>query len=81
MTCREFIDFLEAYRSRELPAPQAVEFERHMGLCPSCVSYLRSYEETIRLGRKALCDPEGPVPQDAPEELIRAILAARKKAQ
>lgn len=79
MTCRELIDFLDAYRTRELPPAQAAEFEKHLTLCPSCVTYVNTYEQTIKLGRKAMCDADGPVPHDAPEELIKAILAARAK--
>lgn len=79
MTCREFTDFLDDYRSGLLPAAQRTEFERHMNVCTSCVNYLDSYEQTIRVGRKVLCDPDGPVPHDAPEDLIRAILAAKNK--
>lgn len=79
MTCREFINFLEDFRSGQLPAAQRDEFERHLNACTCCGNYLDSYEQTIRLGRKSLCDPDGPVPQDAPEDLIRAILAAKNK--
>jgi hypothetical protein len=32
--------------------------------------------EAVKLG-KAACDPDGPVP--VPEELVRAVLAARRK--
>jgi anti-sigma factor RsiW len=77
MTCREFVDFLMAYDDGELPENQRALFERHMTDCPPCVTYLETYRETARLGQ--LCrDLEGPVPDDAPEPLVRAILAARK---
>ncbi|MGI9591427.1 MAG: anti-sigma factor family protein [Myxococcota bacterium] len=77
MTCREFVDFLMAYDDGELPESQRSLFEQHMTDCPPCVTYLETYRETARLGR--LCrDPDGPVPEDAPEDLVRAVLAARK---
>ncbi len=76
LTCREFADFLMAYLDGELPADEHAEFQRHMGMCPPCVDYVETYRETVRLGRLC-CDPEGPVPADAPERLIQAILAAR----
>ena len=77
MTCREFVAFLMAYLDEDLPDAEHAEFGRHIDRCPDCVAYLRSYEETVRLGRVACEDPEGPVPEDAPEALVQAILAAR----
>ena len=56
-------------------------YENHVR--PSCEADIRrrtkekADRETVRLGR--LCaDPEGPVPEDAPEELVSAVLAARR---
>jgi len=62
MTCREFIDFLMEYLSGELSARERAEFERHLADCPDCSAYLRSYEETIKLGKAAFDDPDAPVP-------------------
>ena len=62
MTCREFIDFLMEYLSGELSARERAEFERHLADCPDCSAYLRSYEETIKLGKAAFADPDAPVP-------------------
>jgi anti-sigma factor RsiW len=80
LTCREFIDFLLAYLSGELPAGQRAVFEGHLGECPACNAYLRSYQQTVRIEKAACgCDGDAP-PADAPEELIRAILAARNSS-
>ena len=79
MNCKDFVEFMEDYRSGHLPDGQRVEFERHMSGCPSCICYLDSYEKTIQLGKKSLCEGEAPVPAEVPEELIQAILAARGK--
>ena len=78
MTCREFVDFLMDYLEQSLPKTQRETFEEHLGDCPSCVTYLETYAETVRL-EKTLCedDPDGPVPEDVPEQLVAAILAAR----
>jgi anti-sigma factor RsiW len=78
LTCREFVEFLMDYLSNELPAGQRTVFEEHLGDCPDCRAYLRSYEQTVRL-EKLACGCGDPPPADAPEELIRAILAARGK--
>lgn len=77
MTCKEFIDFLTDYLANELPAGERACFEHHLRLCPDCVAYLDSYRETVQLGRAACCGDQGELPADVPEELIRAILAAR----
>ena len=80
LTCREFVDFLLAYQSGELPADQRAAFDEHLGECPDCVAYLDSYRQTVRI-EKIACGCGDPVPADVPEELIRAILAARRTRQ
>jgi anti-sigma factor RsiW len=75
MTCRELIEFLMSYLGNELPAEQRAEFERHLGMCPSCVNYIRTYEQAIKLGRQAFTD-DAAAASELPEELIKAILAA-----
>lgn len=81
LTCREFIEFLMEYLERALPVQRLSEFERHLGGCSSCRAYLQNYESTVRLGQAAFAHPEaapdGALPQDVPEELVKAILAAR----
>ena len=76
MTCREFVDFLMSYLDDELEHERRRVFEGHMDACPSCHDYLTTYEDTIRLGKLA-CDDQGGPPEDVPEKLIEAILAAR----
>ncbi len=78
MNCSEFVEFLMDYLEQSLPKAQRETFEGHLDECPSCVTYLETYRETVRL-EKTLCgdDPDAPVPEDVPERLIAAILAAR----
>lgn len=77
LTCREFVEFLANYLEGWLPQDQLARFNGHLAACPSCVSYTRSYQETVRLGKSVLSRPDEPVPDDVPEDLVRAILAAR----
>ncbi len=80
MTCQDLADFLMDYIEGALPQTQRDEFDSHLGACPPCIEYMKSYEETIRMG-KTLCDqPDAPIPDDVPEKLIRAILSARAKS-
>lgn len=79
ITCRELAEFLADYLADELAPEQRAEFERHLGVCPPCVAYLNTYRQTIELSRCAHgCDDPGP-PAAIPDELVRAILAARRK--
>ncbi len=78
MTCRELVDFLMDYLEGKLGAEERLVFEGHLDDCPMCGDYLDSYKETIRLGKSLCDDPDGPVPTDVPEELVRGILAARE---
>jgi len=77
MTCRDIIGFLDDYVSGELPEVQRAVFEKHVACCPPCKNYLQSYEATIRLGKVACCESKEPPP--IPEELVKAILAARAR--
>jgi anti-sigma factor RsiW len=79
VTCREFSDFIGDYLAGELRGTVHTGFERHLELCPNCRRYVRSYEETVKLGRQAFDDPNAPLPPQVPEELVTAILAARPR--
>jgi anti-sigma factor RsiW len=77
LTCRELTEFLADYFAGELGPDGRSLFEGHLADCPDCVAYLRSYAETMRLAKDAYGDE--PVPAGVPEQLIRAILAARER--
>jgi anti-sigma factor RsiW len=79
VTCREFTAFLADYLAGELPGPQREAFHAHLAACPSCVAYMNTYQETIRLGRAALRPAGQDLPEDVPEELVQAILSARRR--
>lgn len=84
VTCRELADFIDEYRDGVLEADVRARFERHLSRCPNCVRYLAAYEKTIAMGRRAAVDEDADVrpaaASGAPEDLIRAILAARPRA-
>lgn len=75
VTCRGLTDFLMDYLDGALPAERARRFQEHLDACPACSAYLRTYDETRRLiveDRATEASPE------MPEDLVQAILAARK---
>lgn len=77
VTCQTFVEFLMDYLSGGLPESQRDEFDEHLAACVACVAYMKTYAETIELGKAAFRDPDAPVPADVPEDLVKAILAAR----
>jgi anti-sigma factor RsiW len=79
VTCRQFADFMADYFEGELAANVRYDFERHLRVCPNCRRYLAGYEQTVKLGKAAFADAEAAVPDDVPEDLVDAILNARRR--
>jgi anti-sigma factor RsiW len=79
MTCREFAEFIDSFIADGLSQDEAQEFHRHLAVCKDCVSYLDTYRRTIAMSRRAFANmPEAEVPEEVPEDLIKAILSSRK---
>lgn len=79
MTCREFEDFVVDYLDNELPEKQRSKFELHLRLCKECQQYLNAYQRTIEISRTAYTSGDDAVPDDVPDDLVKAILKARKR--
>ena len=77
ITCREFEDFILAYLDGELPLRQRRIFEFHIRVCRECRDYLTAYRLSTELAKRAFGDPDQPLPDDVPEDLVKAILAAK----
>ena len=78
ITCREFEEFVLGYLDGELPAKNAKIFEWHLRICRECREYLEAYKRTIEIGKAVLGAADESVPEDVPEDLIRAVLESRK---
>jgi anti-sigma factor RsiW len=76
VTCRHVIEILMEYLNGEVSSEEKARFEDHLAVCPPCVAYLQTYQETIRMGRLSFCD--NPPAEAMPEELVQAVLAARQ---
>jgi anti-sigma factor RsiW len=76
ITCRELIDFIARYLENDLSPEERSKFDRHLAGCPPCLSYIENYRQTIVLSKAAF----GEAPPPMPEDLVKAILAARRKA-
>lgn len=81
LSCREIIDHLDSYHAGDMAPGIRAEFERHLAVCPPCVDYLRTYRETIRLSRECLESGPPDLPRGMPEDLVKAILASRSRAE
>jgi anti-sigma factor RsiW len=75
VTCREFADFVMDYFDGQLDADTRARFDRHLTLCPDCVTYLQQYRDTVQAGQAAFDDE---LPAAVPDDLVKAILEARK---
>jgi anti-sigma factor RsiW len=78
VTCREFADFMADYLSGELPADVRGRFDQHLDVCTNCVKYLDGYKGAITLGKHAFDDDAAQVPAEVPDDLVKAILAAKR---
>ena len=79
ITCREFEDFILAYLEGDLPEKQRFVFELHLKVCRDCRDYLAAYRRTIEVSKRAFESPDAPLPESVPEDLITAVLAAKRK--
>jgi anti-sigma factor RsiW len=67
------------YLDGELDADTRTTFDYHLSRCRNCVGYVEQYRRTIVEGRAAFAEDEVVPPGEMPEELVRAILAARRR--
>ena len=79
LSCRELIDFLLDYLECRLSPEARAAFHAHLAVCPDCVHYIEAYTASVRAARLAFEPEDGPLPDDVPEELVDAILAARRR--
>lgn len=49
MTCKELVELVTAYFEDTLSVEERARFERHLGVCPGCVTYVEQMRQTIQL--------------------------------
>ena len=69
MTCRECAELLMEYLTGELDAEARERIRVHLEQCPPCVTYIETYQITVRLTQKLSCS----LPADV-EQRLRAAL-------
>jgi len=78
LTCRQILDYLSDYVEGRLSATELSRFDEHLAACPPCVDYLANFKATLAACR-CLREAEQQKLHPVPEELVQAILAARKR--
>jgi predicted anti-sigma-YlaC factor YlaD len=78
ITCLEFEDFIVDYLDGELPERQKTVFELHLKICRECRDYLAAYRRTMEVSKRAIQSDRPPNLDTMPDDLIKAIRAARK---
>ena len=79
ITCRELADFIQGYLDGELSVRERLAFRMHLALCRACRAYLKTYEEAVRMGKQAFDTSSDAIPEDVPEDLVKAVMESRKK--
>ncbi len=76
ITCEAFEDFILAYLEDDLSPRQKFVFEMHLKLCRECRDYLKAYRASLELAKST--GQAQPLPDEVPEDLVAAVLAARE---
>lgn len=77
VTCAEFEAFIADYDDGRLTDRERRVFAWHLRMCPDCRRYLTAYRRTVEMAGRAFPVPGEPVPDEVPDDLVQAILAAR----
>ena len=78
LTCAEADAFVVDYLDDHLDPAQRRRFEQHIKRCPACHSFLEAYKRTLALSRSYGEEPRTAAVPRMPEELVQAILAAKR---
>ncbi len=79
MCCKQIVEFMADYLEKELPDEAYKVFEQHIKDCGCCAEFLRTYRETILLCRECMCNKPPEDRPEIPEQLVKAIMEARKR--
>lgn len=78
LPCSRFVEELDDHVAGTLSPERRAVHERHLAICGDCRNYLDSYAKTIAIARAAFQEGK-PAEEPAPPDLVKAILAARKR--
>jgi predicted anti-sigma-YlaC factor YlaD len=78
LNCQACADFIADYLNGELESEVRAAFETHLDRCRNCRAYIDQYAAVIIAGQRACERENAAAAASLPEELVRAILEARK---
>lgn len=78
ITCRALEEFIADWMEGTLSARERIVFDLHLRMCPDCRRYLAAYRLAIAAGQQVFAHEDAEPPPDVPEDLIAAVLAARR---
>lgn len=81
LTCREVEGFLLAYLAGELPLSKRLAFQVHVAFCSECKAYIRKYKTAVALGKTVFAEGDRDAIEEVPEDLVKAIVAARRSSK
>ena len=76
MNCRELTEVLLDYITGELSEEHRDRIEKHLVRCPPCVTFVETYQVTIKLTRQL---PQAPLPPELKERLQAALREIRRE--
>lgn len=79
LSCRQFEDFVLDYFEGSLPTRQRILFDLHLAVCSDCRAYLAAYRRATEMGKTVFPAPDEALPEEVPEDLVQAVLAAQAK--
>ena len=71
-TCKEITDLIFGYLDNTLSRSVMRDFQRHLSVCPDCVSFLSTYKRTVTTSRSLR-------PEDMPAIVRHNILGFLRK--
>lgn len=77
LTCRELVELVTDYLEGALPSGERMRFEKHLGGCENCQTYLQQMEHTIHLSGQLT---EESIPEAAKQTLLETFRAWKKRA-
>lgn len=75
-TCRETIELLMDYLEGQLPPEEKSALDAHFAACKPCLEFVRSYERTPSVLRKAT---EVEIPPEVSDRLIQFLKEKRTR--
>lgn len=81
LTCAQFERFVFDYVEGTLAARERARFEFHMRICPMCEVHFRSYVKAVEMGREICRADQRDAPMPLPDDLLAAVLDARREEE